>query len=187
MLWRRTLVAVTLLWCPTVAAWRERWQILTPYTAALLKAQHYWTVLCGWDGRFYVEMLPPSPLLSNSSYKRDECLTLPKLEPIEVTNQTLRLYYKPLLFAERAGFTKMKSFSVWSNISKPGAVGKYELCCMHCTDVALQDCWVLKFSFSRRLPLCSNWSCFSLNWPPSCSGYLRGSVEVCRGRCVGTL
>lgn len=39
------------------------------------------------------------------------------------------------------------------NVFKPGSAGKHELHCVYRTDVALQNPRVLKFRFSRRLPL----------------------------------
>lgn len=79
------------------------------------------------------------------------------------------------------------SLVFFAHASEPCPAGKHELSCVHSTDVALQDPWVLKFRFSRRLSLASIRSRRGVKRPPSCSDISEGGLqrEMCRNleRC----
>lgn len=73
------------------------------------------------------------------------------------------------------------NFSSVSNSSNPGPVGL----CVHCSEAALQDSQVLKFRFSRWLPLATVWSCPSVKAAPRAAQNICRRVEVCKGKRAG--
>lgn len=90
------------------------------------------------------------PGLSNCPHRGDE-------SKLKSTIQTFSLSRES---SPRLNLLTLSLFSLKHR--RPSPVGKHELYCVHYTDAALQDSCILKFRFSRWLPLTTIRSCLSV-------------------------